>query len=280
MIGRRAIAGLSLLSALFFCVLAAQGALAAAHTSEDTTAFTCVKGGGGLDFKDAHCDETTTAGKGEFGHELIPAGSTTIEVTNEKTAEATTKSTPFTLKGVVGGVETHVICQKVKSTTEEVFKKSTIENGGTGTDHKVTGTVIVDFEGCESIKPASCKVREPIITKLSFMGVDQLPPNKEGMGLEFTADGSEIFAEITYENTGAPKCPLNGKTFPTTGSVIGTGAPGPTTKESGATLVFNEEEGMQNLSSAGKPVKFIGTFTVKMHSVKKDENPIALTTTT
>jgi hypothetical protein len=279
MIGRRAIAGLSLLSALFFCALAAQSASAAAHTSENTTAFTCVKEGGKLDFKDEHCDETVKAGEGKFGHVLIPAGPTTIEATNEKTAEKTTKSTPATLKGSLLGVETHIICEVVKSTTEDAAtkNKSVIENGGVSLEHKVTGTIILDFEKCKVEKPANCKIKEPLVFKASFMGVDKLAPEEKGMGLEFTGDGTETFTEITYEGE---KCALKGNTFPTKGNVIGTGTPGPTAKESGTTLIFNEEAGMQNLTFGGKPLTFIGALTIKMHSEIKNENPITLTTTT
>jgi hypothetical protein len=277
MIGRRAIAGLSLLSALLVCALAAQGASAAAHTSTNTTAFTCVPEGGKLDFADEHCDETVPAGSGKFGHVLIPAEPTTITVTNEKTAEKTTKSTNATFKGIAGGVETHIECEVVKSTTEEGGKKSVIENGGTSLEHKVTGTVIVDFEKCKVIKPANCTIKQPIVVKAVFKGVDELHPEKKGMGLEFTGDGSENFTTLVYEGE---KCALKGKELPVKGNVIGTGTPGATAKESGATTVFDKTTEMQNLIFNEKPAEFLGSFTTRMHGVEKDGNPIALTTTT
>jgi hypothetical protein len=85
MIGRRAVVGLSLLSALLFCAFAAQSASAALKTSTNTTGFTCVKGVTEKgDFKDEHCDETNV-GKGAFKHELIPLNTTTeVEFSNEK----------------------------------------------------------------------------------------------------------------------------------------------------------------------------------------------------
>jgi hypothetical protein len=75
----------SLVSALMFCALAAQGASAA--EAKNTTAVTCVKNGGLLDFKDAHCDETVEPGTGEFGHvELTNTveGTTEIHITTKK----------------------------------------------------------------------------------------------------------------------------------------------------------------------------------------------------
>jgi hypothetical protein len=97
------------------------------------------------------------------------------------------------------------------------------------------------------------------------------------MGVEFTGDGSEIFVEISFEGE---KCPLKGKAFPIKGNVIGTGKPGPTAKEGGATLIFDESEGMQNLTFGEKPATFLGTFTTRMHTLEQTGNPITLTTTT
>ena len=81
MIGRRATVGLSLLCALAFCAFAAQSASAA--KAVNTTAFTCVEGAT-KDFSDAHCDTKVTAGTGQYGHVVIPQGTTT-EVVGENT---------------------------------------------------------------------------------------------------------------------------------------------------------------------------------------------------
>jgi hypothetical protein len=191
MIGRRTIAALSLLCALMFCALAAQGASAA--EAINTTAFTCVEGGGKLDFADAHCDETVTAGKGKFGHEPLTntdeLGRTDIHVTNEKTAEKTTKSTNATFKGELLAAKVHLECTKV---TTDPGTTSFIRNSGTGTEHKVDGTVAVIFEGCTVKEPANCSIKK-ITTASTFVGWE------EGgkMGLEFKGDGSEIFATFT-----------------------------------------------------------------------------------
>lgn len=279
MIGRRAIAGLSLLSALLFCALAAQGASAAAHTSKNTTAVTCVKGGGKLDFKDAHCDETTIAGKGVYGHEPLSGNPTTLEVTNEKTKNATTEHTPAVLKGELLKAKLEITCTKVKSTTEVGSKKSVIENGGTGTEHIVTGTVIVDFEECKVLLPEKCNVKEPIEVKSQFKGVDELNADKLGMGVEFVPDNEAgIFVEITLEGA---ECGLKGTTFQVKGSIIGTGTPGDNAKESGATTIFKEKNAEdQKLTIGGKPAEFIGAFTSRMHTGTGTGEAIALTTTT
>jgi hypothetical protein len=266
MIGRRAIVGISLLSALLFCASGVQGASAAAHTSENTTAFTCVKGGGKLDFKDAHCDETTAAGKGEYGHELIPAGPTQFEITNKETANKTTEAAPLTLKSKLAGVETHTNCSAVSGS-------GNIENGGSGLNHKVTGSVTLEVSKCTVIKPANCKVKEPIVWKATFMGADQIGAEKNTMGLEFVPESGN-FTEITFEGE---KCALKGSTFGTSGTAIVTGAPGGSAKESGATWIFEPGNGMEEMTWGGSPDEMIAILTTRM---KGGGNPISLTTAT
>src|SRR5262245_34707505 len=85
---RRSAVGLSLICALVFCALAAQGASAA--EGKNTTAYECVKGGGSKDFSDAHCDNNVGAGKGEYGHVVLPLNEKiTLSITNEKTKNET-----------------------------------------------------------------------------------------------------------------------------------------------------------------------------------------------
>lgn len=263
---RKAVAGLSLLSALLFCALAAPGA-SAAHISENTTAFTCVKGGGSLDFSDAHCDVTTTPGKGEYGHVLIPEGKTEIEVTNEKTANKTTESAVFTLKSTLSGILTHTDCSTATGT-------GTIENSTTGKNHKVSGTLNLNVTNCTVTKPAKCSVKEPIVWEVNFTGVDELNGAEKNMGLEFAPPAGKNFTEITFEGA---ECALKGKTFGVSGSAIGTGGPGGNAKESGATWVFSPEKEMQKLIWGGQPDEFSASLTPKM---KGGGNPISLTTVT
>jgi hypothetical protein len=301
MIGRRAaVIGLVLLSALLFAAFAAQSASAQKEgvkevkKSENTTAFTCVKGEGTLDFNDAHCDEKVV--KGEFGHVAITKGvSTKLEITNEKTKNSesgkTDLSTPATLKGTLAGTEIHIACKKVKSVEENSF----IENTETNGKHTVSGTVEVQFSECETKKPAApCEVEEPIVTTAKFQGVEGVRSpggKKEEMGVEFKGVGAEeIFATLKFKPE-APKCSIGTPTeFPVKGSVIATGTPVPSkaNKHSGATSVYiphavkataaQLEEEMQTLSIGGNKEQFFeGTFTTNMSG---KGNPITLTTVT
>lgn len=266
MIGRRAIAGLSLLSALLFCALAAQGASAA--EAKNTTAFTCVKGGGSLDFEDAHCDKTTTPGKGEFGHEQIANGSKTeIEVTNEGTAESTKKSTPFTLKYKI--FTTHFECSTVSGT-------GTIENSEPAAkEHKVSGVLNINLSKCTVISPAKCTLKEPIEMKTTFTGVEGLDAEKNNMGLELKGSGAEeTFVTLTFEGS---ECTLKGKSLAIKGAMTGTGTPAANAKESGATLSFSPENEMEALKLGTEPCEVKMSITPRM---KGGGNPISQTTTT
>jgi hypothetical protein len=265
--GHRAVAGLSLLSALLFCALAAQGASAAAHVSENTTAFTCVKGGGSVDFEDAHCDNSVGAGKGQYGHVEIKTGETTeFEVTNNATANATTEAASVILKSTLSGVLTETNCGTAAGT-------GWIENSSTGKDHKVSGAMTLNVTKCTVVKPASCKVKEPIVWNVLFKGVDELNGAEKNMGLEFAPSGAN-FTEITFEGE---KCALKGKTFGITGTAISTGGPASNKKEAGATWKFSPEKEMQKLLWGGQPDEFFATLTTKMAG---GGNPISLTTTT
>jgi hypothetical protein len=280
MIGRRTAVGLSLLCALAFCAFAAQSALAA--KAKNTTAVTCVKGGGAKDFKDAHCDEKVTPETGQFGHVAFSLNATTeVEVNNSETKNNTTEPESAILKGTLAGAEAEVTCKT--ATSEGAAKASWIENKehSAAKEHTFLGTVAVRFKECQVKKPAKCTVKEPIEVKSVIEGVEGLTfgANKEAMGVEFKPDGegeSVPFAELTFEGA---ECALKGLTFQVLGTAIGTGTPIPTkeNKHSGATTVFEAGNEMQKLTLGGKPATFTGKFTTRM---TKKENPIALTTTT
>jgi hypothetical protein len=282
MIGRRAVVGLSLLSALLLCAFAAQSASANVRTtSNNTTAFTCVKDAGKTgDFKDAHCDETGIKGKEEFKHVEIKLNETTeIEASNEKVTESTKKSEPALLTGKIALAKVKIECLKVKNKAG-----STIHNvEPTSKQHTFTGTIETEFEECKVLELAKCAVKEPIIAGASIHGVEGMEGpkgEKNAMGIEFVGHKpEETFTEIEFINKGAEACSLNGKKFPVKGSVVATS--GPTTespqenKESGATLVFNK---MNTLKFGPEPAEFHGIFTSTMKET--GGNPIALTTTT
>jgi hypothetical protein len=277
MIGRRAVLGLSLLSALMFCALAAQGASAA--EAKNTTAVTCIEVANGF-FEDAHCDVKLPSATGHFEHAELTGtieGKTDIHVTNEKTAEKTTKSTPVTTKFVFGGVEVHIICKKV--VTDPSTPTSWIANTGTGSEHKVEGTIAINIEECEVVKPVNCKVKEPKTLHAKFKGVEELGASKNEMGLEFVPNEGTIFNAITFEGE---KCVLKGKTINVEGTAIGTSGSGSqTAKHHGATVVFTAAMTKETLKVGGKAAEFVATFTLSM--VNKEgitEWPIAFTTTT
>jgi hypothetical protein len=282
MIGRRAAVGLSLVCALFFCAFAAQSASAA----KGTTAFTCVKGGGAGDFKDAHCDEAVTAGTGEYGHVLIPAEATTIQLTNDKTKNNTTEHTPFVLKGELALAPSKITCTHANGHSR--LKNET--PGGVGTEMVVKGEEkrdaagtlpsFVNFTTCTVNEPLNCTVKEPIVSEGSSITKTNLGTGKNEMGVEFKPpNGSTTFAEITFEGA---SCGLKGQKFKVQGTAIGTGRRGSTeaVTSSGATLEFTGEMTKSTLKLGGKPAELEGTLTIAMtNSLLETENAITLTTT-
>jgi hypothetical protein len=283
MIGRRAVVGLSLLSALLFCAFAAQSASAA--KSINTTFFTCApdatnKG----DFKDAHCDETNK-GAGAFKHELIPLNTTTeIEVSNEKVTNNTTEDEPAVLKFKFSGVKLTIQCTKVKSKQNaNKQSESNIHNVETEVAgkkvHTATGTLVVEYSECIVTGVAKCTIKEPIKTTTVVTGAEELGATKTEMGLEFTQDEGKPFTEFTFEGA---ECAFKGKAFNVTGSTIGTSGPtttsSQTNKESGATIVFTAANGMQSLKLGTEAAEFSSIFTLSMFGA--GGNPIAATTFT
>ncbi len=286
MIGRRAVLGLSLLSALLLCAFAAQSA--SAQKAENTTAFTCVKDGNKKgEFEDAHCDKKHPKTEGEYTHKEIAKDVTTeIEVTNEKMGAATNEKTSQVLKATVFAVKTEITCDTVKSRKTAGVDKNFIHNVESGAGkHTVTGEGTVEYTGCKALKPAKCTVKEPIIVKGTFQGVEKTGPEKNTMGIEFTPEKDKegkalAFTEITLEGA---ECALKGKPFKVDGTAIATANPtvGDTAKHSGATATFTEAMTKETLKIGLNPAEHKGGFTVKMAKVEGvDQNPIVLTTTT
>jgi len=263
MIGRRTVVGLSLLSALLFCAFAAQSASAA--VAKNTTAVTCVEGGGAKDFSDAHCDNAVAPGTGKFGHVAIENGkATTLSITNAKTQNNTTEAAPTILKGTIFGVKSEIVCKTVSG-------EGTLTNEESGKEHKVKGSVTANFTSCVANKPSGCKVKEPITVKSNTEGVEGLGAGANEMGLEFKPTEGTIFSSVVLEG-----CLLAG-TYNTTGTAIGTGTPAPTSKHSGTTNVFTNAMTKETLKLAGNPAEVSSTTTVTMSG---GGNPVALTTTT
>jgi hypothetical protein len=263
MVHRTAI-GAALICALAFCAIAAQSASAA--EGKNTTAFTCVEGGGAKDFSDAHCDNSVTPGTGKFGHVVLPLNEkVTIAISNEKTKNETKEAASTVLKGTIAGIKSEIICKTVSGsgslTNEEPTSKV----------HRVKGLVEAKFTSCTAPKPAfGCKVKEPISVSSNVEGVEGLGAGKNEMGLEFKPTG-EHFASVTLEG-----CFIAG-TFNTDGTAIATGTPSNTAKWSGATSVFTAAMTKETLKLAGNPAEVESTTTVTKAG---GGNPISLTTVT
>lgn len=243
MIGRRAIASLSLLCALVFCAFAAQGASAA---TTGTTVFECSKEAKVKDFTDAHCDNT---GEGEYGHK--PTTKTAFLVTNDKTKGTTTESTPSVLEGEVALTKTKITCTKL-SGSGELTNELAVEV------HKAKGKVKTEFSGCTVEKPLKCVVKEPIVA--NSLGETVTNIGGTNMGLQLSPESEGIFATIEYLNKGAEACGLNKQKFTVEGTAIGTGSAGSTTAtpESGGTVIFGTDS---KLTLGGKPATFTATAT-------------------
>jgi hypothetical protein len=264
MTARKSILGLSLLAVLAFCAIAAQGASAAWKEATNTTAITCGPSGGSLDFSDSHCDKQVPEGTGSFGHvEIAKDTSTDIEIAGVGNSR---------LKAKAAGLKVNIACKKaLTDPTPTSFIKNTEPEANI---HKVNGTVAVTFEDCKEegeLAALGCQPVEPITVASVFKGVEE--PEKGTMALEFTPDGSENFAELTYK----AGCLIGTGPFPVKGSMKGTPAGvEPNQRWSGATVKFEPGNEMESLKFGGEKAEFEATFTMKM----KEGNPIALTTPT
>lgn len=260
----RTVVGLSLVCALCFCAFGAQSASAA--EGKNTTAYECVEGGGAKDFSDAHCDNQVAAGTGKFGHKAFALNETVkISVTNEKTKNNTTESTPVIQKGTVFGLASEIEC---KSLTGEGTLKN--EEPSTGV-HRVKGTINAKFNTCTVKKPAlGCKVKQPIEVSSNVEGVEGLGAGKNEMGLEFKPTG-EHFAQLKLEG-----CIAAG-TYNVDGTAIATGTPSASGKFTGATSIFTEAMTKETLKLAGNAASVSSSSTVTKAGTS---TAVALTTVT
>ncbi len=279
---RRAVIGLSLLCALLFSAFAVQSAQA----TVGTTAFTCVSGGGEKDFADAHCDEPKAGGG--FGHVAIGESTTTVEFTNEKTANKTTEAKHALFKSTSGGIAVEITCTTVRG-------EGSIKNIAKGPDGgmAVEGNGMFHFENCKMPKPVNgakeelCKVAEPITTTGTSMTRVLQGPEKNTMGIEFKPttkeEKTQAFVELAFENFPGKACFLNGKVIPVTGTAMATGARGPgSVTSSGATQLFTTSMTEETLKFGAAAAAFEASVTVSMTNEvdkKTTENPITLTTT-
>lgn len=281
MIGRRAVVGLSLLSALLLGTLAVPSAFATVGTkSNNTTAATCVKVGPGNEFADAHCSNKSS---GEYGHQLISLNTTTqVDATNAGVTNETKSSEPAVLKSSIGLAKLSIECAVVNGLPENSTQHNVEPAGG---QHTFTGSAQAEWSSCNVKEMAKCVVKEPIVVSTTFYGVEGLEGpkgEKNAMGVEYKGAGEEeTFANITFQNKGAEACSLHEKTFPVRGSLIGTS--GPTTesaqegKATSATIVVTPKFKMQTLKLGTNAAEF---SVIVVPTMANGGNPISVTTTT
>jgi hypothetical protein len=265
MIRLRTAVGFSLLCACVFCAFAAPSA-----SAKGTTAFTCVKGGGALDFTDAHCDNEVTPGSGSFGHVSLGTEPKVIEVTNAGTKSATTESTPLVLNATITGAPIEISCAKVNGS-------ATITNKEIGGVMQNEGREIsMNISECVFLKPAQCSLKAgelKLATKVTSLTVENIKGTEMGVKFE-----PEKFAGVLFEaEIEGAECPFKGKVAQVVGSTTATG-PRPSTEVTasrGATMVVTKEMTAETLKVAGASASISSTLTVKTSTA-----PVTLTTTT
>jgi hypothetical protein len=203
---RRAIVGAGLLCMLA-CAFAAPNASAAGLRT-----YTCTKNEGiTKNFTDAHCQNGVGPPHpgGLYGLQevTVPLGNTSVYVTNERTAGATTARTPSRLEGTVSGFETAIECTTVESTGAAIeFSEEWGEGSGK-----------LEYTGCSVTKPAGigCAIKGSAVT------TEKLEASTKGEAevIKVTPFTGTKLASITIE--GCSTSALN-KTFPVTGSLLAT----------------------------------------------------------
>jgi hypothetical protein len=271
-IGSKAMVGLSLLCALFFSAVAAEAAAAAA--AQNTTAFTCVEVAPGTGaFADSHCDQISKEGK--YSHSAVSTGvSIEVSLTNAKTANKTTESTPAVLKGTLAGVALEIECKTAKG------EGSFSNQEPSAKVHTGSGTASTNMSECQVKKPAKCTVKEPISLNLEGAPVEKLGAGGNEMGGEVKPDGGgEVFITLQLVNKGEEKCPLANVSFEVKGSgIVATGGTATQTeKQTGSTAVYTNAMTKERLSIGGKAAEFSLITTV---SAKASGIPLGGTTVT
>lgn len=256
MIGRRAVVGLALLSALVFAAFAAPSASA----EKGTTVFTCVKGTPGEEeFVDAHCKTKDPNNEGEYEHKEIAQDKTTVfHGTNDKTTDDTKGAVSAILKSKVFGAAVEITCEKV-------FSHGSITNKKEGSEHYIHAEKItILYTGCKYNKPSTCKV---VGGEIEVTGVTATSKG-EGQNIRFKPEAGETFVTIKSEGG---ICPAEAKV---TGSVRG--------QVEGATLVFDEEKTTadESLKFAGNGAGLSGKITLSQadETLGKTGNPLSATT--
>jgi hypothetical protein len=271
MTGRRAIVGLSLLTALVVCAFAAPNASAL----QGTTAYTCMPVKMAAAFSDEHCTKEAEGGEGWIHEEIAANVKTHLSVTNNETMA---KTIPSKFKATVGGVKFEAEASGYLSCEGE---KTRVQNSEAGEQMFTGGLFCGEFTNVVVKEPANCEVQNKTI-KLSNenIWISHVVVNpetkKEEMWLEFIPEGGKLFA--TFEIVGKD-CGIKNTKVKVEGTAETTGM-FPTDKSDGATLKFTTKTTGETLKVGATPAEFEGTFTPRMLlQAEKNTNPITLTTT-
>lgn len=253
---RKTLVGISLLCALAFCACAAANASAIG-----TTANTCI---GGVEFKDAHCDQESPGGTGgSFGHEEF-AGVTNVVAKNNATGG---ENPVWKLNGMIAGMEVEIEVATINDT-------ATLKNVA-GPPMKVTGEGTLELNGAKLLKPAAqaanCSVA---IAELPYVS-----ETKE-MEMVFRPPAGAVLTQVTIFNAPGKNCKALAGVFNLEGTL---GATGQTEavlpKHVGATLGFTPVMTEKSLLFAGNIAKLQGTLTFRKAPVGGvEQKPIVLTT--
>lgn len=282
MTGRRAIVGLTLLSALIVCAFAAPNAMAV----QGTTAYTCKPepnpGAGTKGFKDEHCTEAVTGTKANWVHEEIkPDTKTEVTATNNET---TTKVSPSKLKFAYKEVDIELESGTFQTCAKGTDLENFVDEEG---QMRVGGYLCGEFTKVVLVKkPAGCVLKGATISVNPATGYLSYAVKvfaEERMHIMFNPEG-ESFATFTFE-----KC-TNGE-FDGAYQVVGV-APANLRQVTdpvldGSTVNFTTaftglvlEVIGPGLDDPASPAKFEGKFTPRMEAVEgKQGNPISSTTT-
>jgi hypothetical protein len=265
MTGRRAVIGLSLLSALVFCAFAAPNAMAL----KGTTAFTCVHVLTGAQFAntDEHCAKPLGGLTEGFKHEEIaPNTKTKLIVSNTETGS---KLSFPKFKSTIAGTEFELEAGGTRSSLNSFMENKEVEK-----QMVITGEGGSEFYNVVVNKPAKCTVKNILINEKST-GTSVV--NATEMYGEVKAPAGGAFASFELEGA---ECALKGVKIEVKGS-----AKFNISKEEGhndgATVNYTTAGTEGTLKVGAIAAKFEGTTTPRMQpEVGKEENPISATTTT
>lgn len=280
MIGRSAIIGAVLLSAIVLCAATASSATAVVKY---TTAVTCLEvakpSEKSTGFKDEHCTEETTGTSAKWVHKIIDLEKTTsLKVTNNETMS---KAVTAKLKSVFEGKPFEIEAGGFQSCNNEK-EKTQITNFPEDEVFKLpptaSGSYCGEYASVVVKEPAKCSIAKNAVTLTpgSFGSHVAAPGGgQEEMWVEFGAGGNPL---ATFEFTGAG-CPFNGKTAEVKGFPRANVQIESETKLLGATLKFTTKETGNQLKVGAEKAEFEGTFTPRMTpEVNVPESPVALTT--